>query len=275
MNIDTVFIPCAGFGKRMGRAGEVIPKPLWTVGDFTLLEYKIFQLEKLGFHKFIVNTHHQYKRVEEFVKSSNKDIIISYEPEILGNGGSFHKIKKDYHQIKKVLVTNPDTFFFLTEKDWKSFLGLADKMNNVLVAVPCKQDDSYNRLVTNGVKLERIEKYKEGNVSSNITYSGIGIVDLRSFDCQKGHSSFFESVIIPSQNDTLVFKPSNGFEFYDFGTLENYKNMCVSLEGKSGTKIENLVKDFYSKRGIGINSTSFKRGFILDNYGSKGKIKID
>ena len=51
--------------------------------------------------------------------------------------------------------------------------------------------------------------------------------------------------------------------------------MCVSLEGKSGTKIENLVKEFYSKKGISIDSTSFKRSFILDNYGSKGKIKID
>ncbi|MCR9204715.1 MAG: NTP transferase domain-containing protein, partial [Halobacteriovoraceae bacterium] len=191
MSIDAVFIPCAGYGTRMGEIGKVIPKPLWTIAGVPLLELKIFQFQKLGFDRFILNSHHQAEKIKTFSKDSSLNILVSEEPEILGNGGSFHKIGRDYKNLKKVFVTNPDSFYFLESTDWKAFLTKANQGTNTLLGVDCDEGDSYNRLSKKGEDIfSGIETFGRDKLTSNQTYGGMGVIDLESFKNKEGESSF-------------------------------------------------------------------------------------
>ena len=51
MNISTIMILVAGFGKRMKQYSKKIPKPLIKIGSETLIEKIIKKLEINGFRK--------------------------------------------------------------------------------------------------------------------------------------------------------------------------------------------------------------------------------
>ena len=58
MKLDTAFILCAGFGKRVRPLTNKIPKPLLEINNLTLLERCIHLIEKLGIHKIYLNAFH-------------------------------------------------------------------------------------------------------------------------------------------------------------------------------------------------------------------------
>lgn len=251
MSIDAIFFPCAGLGTRMGEVGKVIPKPLWPLFEKPLLEYKLLQFRKLGFKHFIINTHHCASKLDTFVSEflhSNKEvnIEISYERELLGNGGSFHKISREFPRLNRILVSNPDTFYFLEKSDWDEFKNLSTQFDNVLIGVPCNKEASYNRLnfSSDGLYDSVVPPTTE---APNVTYSGMGIVNLKSFLNRDGVSSFFDTVVNKELNKTRVFIPKSGIEFWDFGTLADYKNALHKIKGGEGATLAKLITEIERK----------------------------
>jgi NDP-sugar pyrophosphorylase family protein len=108
MNIKNCFLPCAGFGTRMGSVGKVIPKPLWPLFDSTLLELQVTYARTLGAQRSFINTHHLSELFKDII--NEEDLTDLYEKEILGSGGCFHNLKKNFPKVASINIFNPDSF---------------------------------------------------------------------------------------------------------------------------------------------------------------------
>ena len=124
---DTVgLILAAGLGTRLKPYTDYIPKPLLPFFGSPIIKHAIFKLSSLGIEDIFINTHHLHEQIEDFINKNylsneNKDISgdtgstysftsrihISYEPDILGTGGVFNKIK-DNLVGKNIVVYNSD-----------------------------------------------------------------------------------------------------------------------------------------------------------------------
>ena len=105
-------ILAAGYGNRLKPYTDHIPKPLLPVCGTPVIKHAIFKLTQSGIQEIMINTHHLHDQIASFIKSnyvSNKnseltcntgdikglaDIQVSYEPQILGTGGVYSKIKE-------------------------------------------------------------------------------------------------------------------------------------------------------------------------------------
>ena len=70
MRINTAFILCAGFGKRLNPLTLDTPKPLIKFNNITVLETCINLIENLGIWKIILNTFYLNDQIHTFIKSN-------------------------------------------------------------------------------------------------------------------------------------------------------------------------------------------------------------
>lgn len=102
-------ILAAGLGTRLRPYTEQTPKPLFTIANRPVLGITIERLRRAGYDAVMVNTHHQHRRIEDFL--NHKDFAIRvhtrYEPEILGTGGGIRNIA-DFWESGPLLVINGD-----------------------------------------------------------------------------------------------------------------------------------------------------------------------
>jgi len=262
MNIDAVFIPCAGKGTRMGDVGKRLPKPLWPLFDSTLLELQIKFFKKLGFKKIIINTHHL---AEQFKTMDNVEIL--FEKKLLGSGGSLHNLKRNYPNLQKIIISNPDVFFNLCLEDWKKFISeeKEEEFENILLSLPCKKGEAYNELIVDNKN--RFLNVGQPPKSDYCTYSGVGIINLKSFELHEGESSFFDSVINPNFNRTKVLNIGKRDQYWDFGTLEQYKDSHLAiLDGKeeSFRKLLEELKIFNPEQD-----------YLAENCMNLGQLKLE
>ena len=76
----------AGFGKRLGKLTEKMPKCLMKVGEETMLNHWLLKLNRLGVEHFFINTHYLAEQVEAYISNHpmKKKITLLHEPELLG-----------------------------------------------------------------------------------------------------------------------------------------------------------------------------------------------
>ena len=68
MKINTAFIMCAGYGKRLNPLTLKIPKPLLEINDLTLLENTINLIKDLNIKKIKLNTFYLKKKFNILLK---------------------------------------------------------------------------------------------------------------------------------------------------------------------------------------------------------------
>lgn len=244
MKAKVAFIPCAGFGSRMGPIGKYIPKPLWPFFGKTLLEHQISYCRDLGFNHFVINAHHlkdqfiDFKDQVELKKGERFSILV--EDTLLGNGGSFHNIKKNFPDIEEVFVFNPDSFLMMSPKDWSKFFNEAESKTNLLITISCKEEDQYNRFVID--KKNRLLEIRPPSVGNapNFTYAGFGKVNLETLPYVKGASSFFETVANPKTEKVFTYEVED-YEYWDLGTLDLYRKVVSTLHANKNTKLYSFL----------------------------------
>lgn len=109
------FLPCAGFGTRMGELTQSKPKPLLTINGRSLLEINLRFAYSYGIRDFVVNTHYLAEQIEDEVKKfSGMNIQISWEKEkILGTAGGIKRaLSGRISNDESFLVINPDAIFY-------------------------------------------------------------------------------------------------------------------------------------------------------------------
>ena len=113
MKIDTAFILCAGYGKRLNPITLSKPKPLIEIKDKTLLSHTLDLVCSIGINNIKINSFYLSKQIFNFVQNSKfkrKVEIINDGNEILDTGGGIKNMTK-YTIEDNFLVFNPDTLW--------------------------------------------------------------------------------------------------------------------------------------------------------------------
>ena len=102
-------ILAAGFGTRLLPFTENTPKALFTIAGRSLLDIIICNLQDAGCKAIIINTHHQYQKIESFLARQKYTIpvITRHEPAILGTGGAIKNVA-DFWNNNPFMVINSD-----------------------------------------------------------------------------------------------------------------------------------------------------------------------
>ncbi len=186
MKINTAFILCAGYGKRLNPITLKIPKPLIKINEITLLENSINFLKKLEIEKIKINTFYLHDHIKNFVlnyKSNSNIEIINDGNIILDTGGGILNLinKSDENDF---IVLNPDTLW--SENYLETTLNMMShyfekKIKNLLMIV--NKENSFDKRMKGDFSLsdELLLKNKE----NKFIYTGLQIINKSLFKNEK------------------------------------------------------------------------------------------
>ncbi len=99
----------AGLGTRLRPYTEQRPKALFTINQRPMLAIIIEKLQRAGFESILVNAHHHYAQIEDFVAQAhfNIPVTIFREVDILGTGGAIRNVAEHWGP-ESLLVINAD-----------------------------------------------------------------------------------------------------------------------------------------------------------------------
>lgn len=232
MQIDHCLILAAGFGTRMGKIGEKLPKVLWPVFEKSLLELQVRYARSLGAKKIFINLHHQASLILESTKGLQafEDVeFLLEEPEILDIGGGVHNLSRKVGGKGRLLILNADQFFFLRPEEFLKLTKDREKEPSILFTNNVNSSDGYNALeVDSEGKLKGITKNPELPRDLIVeTYTGNALVNLKSLEPISGASKFFESVANWAKLPVTRIKLE--VDYWDFGTRERYWETCFKI----------------------------------------------
>ena len=226
MRINTAFILCAGFGKRLNPLTLDTPKPLIKLKNITVLETCINLIESLGIQQIFINTFYLKDQIYNFInnkKFKSKISIIEDGESILDTGGGINNMMKHTSE-DNVLIFNPDTI-------WKKnyFNGIIEmenmyfskKLKNILLLV--KKELSFDKNLNGDFDLK--ENLVMKNDERKFIYTGCQIMNKKLLSDYKDKNFSITNV----WNDLIEKKELYGFEtdndFYHLTDLETFKKL--------------------------------------------------
>lgn len=205
-------ILAAGLGTRLRPLTENIPKALVEINGRPILEIIILQLKSYGFKDIIVNVHHHYDQMIDFLRVNNNfglNIQISDEKDkILDTGGGIKKASWFLNNTEPFLVHNVDVISNINLKDMYDF----HCKRRPLATLAVKDKDSSRSLVfdhsyrlfgweNSSTGESRIVSALEKSDKTNIGFCGIHVIDPDIFQHMNSNDKF--SIITTYMNVSL------------------------------------------------------------------------
>ena len=226
MRINTAFILCAGFGKRLNPLTLEIPKPLIKLNNITVLETCINLIESLGIQKIIINTFYLKNQIHNFInhkKFKSKISIIEDGENILDTGGGIKNMMKHTNE-DDVLIFNPDTIWkkhYSNEIIEMEKVYFSKKLKNILLLV--KKELSFDKNLNGDFDLK--ENLIIKNNERKYIYTGCQIINKKLLSDLKDKNFSITNI----WNDLIEKKELNGFEtnndFYHLTDLETFRKL--------------------------------------------------
>jgi len=226
MRINTAFILCAGFGKRLNPLTLDIPKPLIKLNNIAVLETCINLIESLGIQQIIINTFYLKDQIHEFInnkKFKSKISIIEDGEKILDTGGGINNMMK-YTSENNVLIFNPDTIWkknYFNEIIEMENMYFSKKLKNILLLV--KKELSFDKNLNGDFNLK--ENLIIKNNETKFIYTGCQIINKKLLSNYKDKIFSITNV----WNDLIEKKDLYGFEtnndFYHLTDLKTFKKL--------------------------------------------------
>ena len=226
MRINTAFILCAGFGKRLNPLTLDTPKPLIKLNNITVLETCINLIESLGIHQIIINTFYLKNQIHDFInnkKFKSKISIIEDGEKILDTGGGINNMMK-YTSEDNVLIFNPDTIWkknYFNEIIEMENMYFSKKLKNILLLV--KKELSFDKNLNGDFDLK--ENLILKNNDRKFIYTGCQIMNKKLLFDYKDKIFSITNV----WNDLIEKKELYGFEtnnnFYHLTDLETFRKL--------------------------------------------------
>ena len=226
MRINTAFILCAGFGKRLNPLTLDTPKPLIKFNNITVLETCINLIESLGIQQIIINTFYLRDQIHSFInnkKFRSKILIVEDGDEILDTGGGINNMMKHTNE-ENVLIFNPDTIWkknYTNEIIEMEKLYFSKKLKNILLLV--KKELSFDKNLSGDFDL--IDNLIIKNNDRKFIYTGCQIINKKILSDYKDKNFSISNV----WNDLIKKKELYGFEttkeFYHLTDLETFKKL--------------------------------------------------
>jgi MurNAc alpha-1-phosphate uridylyltransferase len=226
MRINTAFILCAGFGKRLNPLTLDTPKPLIKFNNITVLETCINLIESLGIQQIIINTFYLKDQIHSFIngnKFRSKISIIEDGDKILDTGGGINNMMKHTSE-ENVLIFNPDTIWkknYTNEIIEMEKLYFSKKLKNILLLA--KKELSFDKNLSGDFDL--IDNLIIKNDDRKFIYTGCQIMNKKLLSNYKDKNFPISNV----WNDLIIKKELYGFEttkeFYHLTDLETFKKL--------------------------------------------------
>ena len=226
MRINTAFILCAGFGKRLNPLTLDIPKPLIKFNNITVLETCINLIESLGIQKIILNTFYLKDQIHNFInhkKFKSKILIIEDGENILDTGGGISNMMKHTNE-ENVLIFNPDTIWkksYSNEIIEMEKTYFSKKLKNILLLV--KKELSFDKNLNGDFDLK--ENLIIKNNEKKFIYTGCQILNKKLLSDYKDKNFSITNL----WNDLIKKKELFGFEtnknFYHLTDLETFRKL--------------------------------------------------
>ena len=226
MKINTAFILCAGFGKRLNPLTLDTPKPLIKLNNITVLEICINLIESLGIQQIIINTFYLRDQIHSFInnkKFRSKILIVEDGDKILDTGGGINNMLKHTNE-ENVLIFNPDTIWkknYTNEIIEMEKLYFSNQLKNILLLV--KKELSFDKNLSGDFDL--IDNLIIKNNDRKFIYTGCQIINKKLLSDYKDKNFSISNV----WNDLIKKKELYGFEttekFYHLTDLETFKKL--------------------------------------------------
>ena len=226
MKINTAFILCAGFGKRLNPLTLDTPKPLIKLNNITVLETCINLIESLGIQQIIINTFYLRDQIHSFInnkKFRSKISIVEDGDKILDTGGGINNMMKHTSE-ENVLIFNPDTIWkknYINEIIEMEKLYFSKQLKNILLLV--KKELSFDKNL--GGDFDLIDNLIIKNNDRKFIYTGCQIINKKLLSDYKDKNFSISNV----WNDLIKKKELYGFEttekFYHLTDLETFKKL--------------------------------------------------
>ena len=226
MRINTAFILCAGFGKRLNPLTLDTPKPLIKFNNITVLETCINLIESLGIQQIIINTFYLRDQIHSFInnkKFRSKISIVEDGDKILDTGGGVNNMMKHTSE-ENVLILNPDTIWkknYTNEIIEMEKLYFSKQLKNILLLV--KKELSFDKNLNGDFDL--IDNLIIKNNDRKFIYTGCQIINKKLLSDYKDKNFSISNV----WNDLIKKKELYGFEttekFYHLTDLETFKKL--------------------------------------------------
>ena len=226
MRINTAFILCAGFGKRLNPLTLDTPKPLIKLNNITVLENCINLIESLGIQKIIINTFYLKDQIHNFInhkKFKSKILIVEDGEKILDTGGGINNMMKHTNE-NDVLILNPDTIWkkkYSDEIIEMEKIYFSKKLKNILLLV--KKELSFDKNLNGDFDLK--ENLIIKNNDKKFIYTGCQIMNKKLLSDYKDKNFSITNV----WNDLIEKKELFGFEtnnkFYHLTNIDIFKKL--------------------------------------------------
>ena len=226
MRINTAFILCAGFGKRLNPLTLHTPKPLIEFNNITVLETCINLIENLGIRQIILNTFYLKDQIHNFInykKFKSKILIIEDGENILDTGGGISNMMKHTNE-ENVLIFNPDTIWkknYSNEIIEMEKIYFSKKLKNILLLV--KKELSFDKNLNGDFDLK--ENLIIKNNEKKFIYTGCQILNKKLLSDYKDKNFSITNL----WNDLIKKKELFGFEtnknFYHLTDLETFRKL--------------------------------------------------
>ena len=226
MRINTAFILCAGFGKRLNPLTLDTPKPLIKLNNIAVLETCINLIENLGIQKITLNTFYLKDQIHDFInnkKFKSKISIIEDGESILDTGGGIKNMMKHTNE-DNVLIFNPDTIWkknYFNEIVEMENIYFSKKLKNILLLV--KKELSFDKNLNGDFDLK--ENLIINDNEKKFIYTGCQIMNKKLVSDYKDKIFSITTV----WNDLIEKKELYGFEtntkFYHLTDHETFKKL--------------------------------------------------
>ena len=215
-------ILAAGMGKRLRPLTNVYPKVLLPVVNVPMIDRIIKLLKIHGVEEIIVNAHHNYQMISDYLKGGNPfgmRVEIRIEKEILGTGGGI-KNTQDFWDKDPFIVINGD---ILTDIDLREVYEFHLRRNNLVTMV------LHDFSIYNKVKVDRemtIVSIGPGtNLKGTLAFTGIHVINPEVLDFIPKNK---RSNIIECYRKLIDLKKpirgymTTGHRWIDIGTISDY-----------------------------------------------------
>ena len=226
MRINTAFILCAGFGKRLNPLTLETPKPLIKLNNIAVLETCINLIENLGIQQIILNTFYLKDQIHDFInhkKFNSKITIIDDGENILDTGGGISNMMKHTNE-ENFLIFNPDTIWnknYSNEIIEMEKIYFSKKLKNILLLV--KKELSFDKNLNGDFDLK--ENLVMKNDERKFIYTGCQIMNKKLLSNYREKNFSITNV----WNDIIKKKELYGFEsdndFYHLTDLETFRKL--------------------------------------------------
>ncbi|OQY00298.1 MAG: hypothetical protein B6I26_08560 [Desulfobacteraceae bacterium 4572_130] len=281
-------ILAGGLGQRLLPYTLVRPKPMFTLGGKPVLKIIIENLIQAGCKRIIINTHHLYEQINEFIQTTKFPIHIEtrHEKRILGTGGAIKNVQ-DFMLDSQFFVINSDIISNVNLKNVWDF----HSNGNWLATLVLHDYPRFNKVLVNKKKFI-LDFFKNIDLKEKIlAFTGIQVLSSEIFS-HMPHKKKFTSIklykdLIDKGDYVKAYKLENIY-FNDIGTYEDYQRESIRYTAETVFQKEKLkrktdlkqVKNYFSESLIKIKkllgdgsdrlwfrTTNKDDSLIITNYG--------